>query len=254
MLELIGAVIVDAKAEGAADWSSRRAEAIDMNGMYEATFTSTIVPNSPGRMEIRARIVGTREGTLLELGDDEPLLVEVLSAPEAKKQAELFAPLKKASDESDLGLIGWVGTEARAGSSARIRASIGLGLRVGKYSEALAHVTVGPAFSRPALLEGGGPMVLGIEGGFRVFTKDVRLELWSPFIEVAAGADLRLPGVDPTLGLRGGLTLNASADVAVDVSIGGMFIVYRALDPEDRSAVGGASGGLRLEARFGGGR
>lgn len=254
LLELVGRVRVEAKREGYETWSAADAVPIDTNGMYEATFTSTIVANAPGKMEIRARIIGTREGVLLELGDDEPLVVEVLSAPEAKKQAELFAPLRREGEESDLGLIGWVGVEGRAGTSARIRASIGLGLRVSKYSEALIHVTVGPAFSRPKLLEDGGPVVLGIEGGYRVFTKDVRLELWSPFLEVAAGADLRLPGVDPLVGLRAGLTLNASADVAVDVSLGGAFIVYRAIDPEDRSSVGGFTGGLRLEARFGGGR
>ena len=151
-------------------------------------------------------------------------------------------------------MIGWLGTEGRVGSSARIRASIGLGLRLTKLTELEVHGAVGPAFAEPDLLASNGPMVLGIEAGLRVFTRDIRLVLWSPWIEAFGGADFRLPGVDPGIGLRAGVTWNFSADIALDGSLGGMFVVYRAFDPQDRSAVGGASGGLRIEARFGGGR
>jgi hypothetical protein len=256
LIEAVGEVVVQARKVGSELWHSAKAVPVDIGGNYEATFTSTVVPDRPHSIEVRARILGTRSGVLLEIGVDEPLVVEVLSGPEAKKHDEIMAPIRRDPNDAtaDLGLVGWVGTDTRVGSSARLRASIALGLRVSQMTEVLVHVSVGPAFARPELIAGGGPVVLGVEGGARFYTRDVRTKLWAPWLEAVAGSDLRLPGFDPGAGLRAGITWNFSADIALDASLGGMFVVYRAFDREDRSAVGGASGGVRLEARFGGGR
>lgn len=256
MTEVVGEVIVEARKVGEERWNASRAVPVDALGTYEATFTSTVVPDRPHSVEIRARVLGTRTGTLLELGYDEPLVAEILSAPEQQKRDAIFAPLRKDADgaTSDLGLIGWVGADLRLGTGSRFRGAIGLGLRVTKRTEVLVHVSVGPSSSKPAYLDGESPVVLGVEGAARFYTRDIRLVLWSPWIEGALGTDLRLPGTDPGAGLRAGVTWNFSGDIALDASLGGMFTVYRAFDREDRSAIGGAGGGLRIEARFGGGR
>jgi hypothetical protein len=256
LIDAVGEVIVQMRKVGGERWHSVKAAPLDIGGNYEATFTSTVVPDRPHSVEVRARILGTRSGVLLEIGVDDPLVVEVLSAPEAKKRDEIMAPIKRDPNDAtaDLGLIGWLGADTRAGTSSRVRASIGLGLRVAQKAEVLVHVSVGPKFAEPELLVSKGPLVLGLEGGVRMYTRNVRAMLWAPWLEATAGADLRLPGFDPGVGLRAGITWNFSADVALDASLGGMFVVYRAFDREDRSAVGGASGGVRLEARFGGGR
>jgi hypothetical protein len=191
-----------------------------------------------------------RGGTLLEIGADEPLEAEVMKPREARAIARELTSNRE--EAGGLELVGHVGAEGRAGSSGRVRALVGVGGRPSARSEIVASVTVGPQFSPPSLLEGGGPMVLGFEAGFRLYARDPATDIVALFIETGASVDLRFPGADPGIGLHAGAALRVWSQVAVEAAIGGSFVAFRAFDSEHRSTVGGATGGLRVALRFGG--
>jgi hypothetical protein len=239
-------------------WHSAEARPSGEGAWWLATFTSSVVPErslspEPREIELRADVLGARDGLLIALGEDEPLVATVLTSPEARTEDRVLQTGVHRSKESSLFVTGHVGLDGRAGSSARARAVIGVGAKTSARVEPIGYVAVGPAFDRPAILD-GGPLVLGFEGAARFYTVEPEIATYALFVEPFACADLRFPGFDPGGGLRAGGSLLISADVSLEGSIGGAFYAFRTIDAEHRSIVGGVSGGLRVALRFGGRR
>lgn len=259
LLDAVDRVVVDLRAPGQTRPHPSAAVREPGGAWWVATFTSTVVPtrlrpDAPIHLALSARVLGPRGGLILAIGEDEPLLVEVLSAPEARAQDRaLGVRAQGGAARDELELIGYVGADARAGTSARARGLIGAGARLGPRMELGVLVSVGPAFARPTFTTGGGPLVLGFELALRALTTDPALSLFSGFAEPFVGIDLRFPGVDPGAGLRAGLIWTFSADVALEASLGGAIVLFGAAGEEGEEPRPGASGGLRVAARFGGG-
>lgn len=235
-------------------WLTAKAQ-LEKPGWWLGTFTSTTVWKGaePRYLEVKARILGRRGGILIELGVLEPLLVEVITKPEAVARARLFSRYNEPEEEAAFTLIGYVGLEGRAGSSARGRLYIGAGGALSARTELLAFVSVGPAFSKPALLQSSGPLTLGFDLAFRLYTRAPQNHSWTLFLEPFGTADLRLPGVDVGAGLRVGAGLMVGDEVALEASLGGAGLAFRVADPDGNPVEGGFSGGLRLAIRLGGG-
>ncbi|MCK6544786.1 hypothetical protein L6R52_02890 [Myxococcota bacterium] len=253
LVDTIGAVEVELRTIDGGPWIPALAEREGTSAWWRATFPAASLPRradptTPARIEVRARVTGTRGGVLLELGGDEPLDVEVVTAPEARVLDRALGTGRAVEDEA-LTLVGFVGVEGRAGSSARARLSIGVGGRTSARTELAITVAVGPAFAVPTALDGGGPIVLGFDGGLRVFSVDPATSLVALFVEPFAGVDLRFPGVDPGAGLRAGLAWSVSHDVGLEVSVGGAAVSFARAEGTREL---GFSGGLRLAMRFGG--
>ncbi len=251
-------VRVELRRAGDSAWT--RVDAVPPSGMsrwWVATFTSTTVWNDggirvaqPEQIEMRAFLYGARGGVLLVIGDIEPLTLDVLSPPEAEARDRALAVYDRGGDDDLLTLTGYVGTEGRAGSSARARLFIGVGGTVTTNVELLVYVGVGPAFAVPTILDGGGPLVLGFDAALRFFARAPHLYTWSPFIEPFATVDVRLPGVDPGGGARAGVLYRVSSEIAAELSIGGALMAFNAAS--DRDVELGGAGMLRLAVRFGG--
>ncbi|MCC7385887.1 MAG: hypothetical protein IT384_28820 [Deltaproteobacteria bacterium] len=238
-------VEVELRSEGGVAWhtmTASRTTALE----WQVRFPVELIPRAGQKVELRAVLLGARGGLLLELGADEPFALEVKSPAHARAEARLLT--RAGEEEAGFALIGYVGADARAGSSARARAAIAIGLALGGTEELLATVSVGPAFARPALLESGGPLVLGVELALRGYVRAPSQTRWAPFGEVLASADLRLPGFDPGGGLRAGISYGLGTDTRVELSVGGAAVVFGAAG--EPSAAFGVAGGVRLMLRF----
>lgn len=239
-------VEVELSVDGGRPWHQVRAERGRDGHTWRARFDGALIPAAGSTIELRAAILGARGGLLLDLGHDAPFRIEVSTAARAAARTRL---LTRRGREDDLGLIGYVGAEGRAGSSARARMTLGAGITAGDRREIVLGISVGPAFSRPRLLETGGPMVLGFEAAYRTYTLDPEYVRLAPFFEVMLGADARLPGFDPALGARAGLSIGLGADTRADLALGGAAVIYGAIgDPEPTL---GFMGGLRVALRLG---
>jgi hypothetical protein len=259
LLDLVGQVIVDMRPLGQLEWHTAKAVQEENPSWWHATFTSSVVParNDPehaARIEVKARVLGARGGVMLDIGGDQPLEAEVFRPREARAlERILLQNADKAAEAEAFELVGHVGTDARAGTSARVRAFVGVGGRASTRTEVVVLVSVGPQFARPARLEGGGPIELGFEGGVRLYARDPAGGSIALFLEPDLSLDARFPGLDPGIGLRAGGALRMSSDIAIEAAIGGSFVAFRAFDGE-HSTIGGASGGIRVALRFGGAR
>lgn len=122
LLGRVRQVVFEMRSVGTERWSSAIARPAGRGAVWEATFTSTAVPDrrqldQPETIELRARVTGARGGTLLEIGHDEPLTVSVLTAPEAREvERALSLRADRGADGGGRGLIGHAGLDARAGS------------------------------------------------------------------------------------------------------------------------------------------
>lgn len=224
--------------------------------IWSGTYTSTSVwatgglgVRQPERLLVRAKLFGRRGGLILSLGELDPLEVDVLTPAEAQARSRVFAAT--APEEDPLRLVGYAGAEGRAGTSARARLLIGVGGNLTPHLELLFYVLVGPRGAPPGRLDEGGPLTLGFEGSLRAFTRPPGYGDWSLFLEPFLGADLRLPGFDPGLGLRAGLEWPLGRLVELEVALGGGL--YRFAVTGDDPFFG-FSGGLRVGLRFGGER
>ncbi|MFO0725683.1 MAG: hypothetical protein U1E65_18000 [Myxococcota bacterium] len=231
---------------GDGDWIKAAAAPTDIEGVFHASVTLSPPPSAGTRVELRARVLGARGGVLLELGYDEPLEVEILSDARWAEAERILT--HKVEGEAKLDLIAYLGVEGRLGTSARLRGVVSIGARLSPRQELVLGVAVGPAFSRPPLLEKGGPLVLGAEAAYRVYTVVPTLAGAAPFLDLALSSDFRLPGFDPGIGARIGVSLNLSLDARLDLSLGGAALLYSA-DTSARSV--GFAGGLRTSLRFG---
>lgn len=252
---VVGRVLLEVRAEGQARWRRVEAEPTGKGSWWEGTFTSTTVwttPKEPRFLQVRAQILGRRGGVLLAPGAQEPLLVEVLTKPEVEARERVFKRHAPDAEEDLFSLTGYVGAEGRAGSGARARLVIGAGGSLTELLELAFYVSVGPAFARPDVVPGGGPLVLGFEGTLRAFTRSPAKNVLTLFVEPVVQVDLRLPGVDPGAGLRGGLSYQLGGSLAAELSAGGAVVFFRAVEPNDPGVEVGFTGGLRLALRFGG--
>jgi hypothetical protein len=251
-------VRVELRRVGESEWT--RVDATPPSGMarwWVATFTSTTVWNEggirvaqPDQVELRAFLYGARGGVLLVIGDIEPLTLDVLAPSEAEARERALAVYDRDVEDEQFSLTGYVGTEGRAGSSARARLFIGAGGNVAPNVELLVYVGVGPAFSTPTIFADGGPLVLGFDLAMRLFARSPHAYRWSPFIEPFATVDVRLPGVDPGGGARAGVLYQVSAEIAAELSVGGAVMAFNVAGGPEAEL--GASGMLRLAVRFGG--
>ncbi len=249
---VVDRVLLEARPRGEARW--RRAEAVRTGSgdWWLGTFTSTAIwsaAEAPELLELRAKVFGQRGGVLLDVGAADPLEVPVLTKPEVEERERVFRAYARGPEQEEEGLFwltGYVGTEGRVNSSARARLVIGAGGSLTDLVELIFFVSIGPAFSPPAELESGGPIVLGPEAAVRIFTRPPSQYDLALFIEPNLQVDLRFPGVDPGVGLRGGLSYRAGTDIAVEISLGGAAL-WIAPDV-------GFAGTLRLALRFGGPR
>lgn len=240
-------------------WISRQAVHRQGPGptqLWSGTYTSTTVwapgglgVRQPERLLVRAKLYGRRGGLILSLGELDPLEVDVLTPAEAQARSRVLAAT--APEEAPLRLVGYAGVEGRAGTSARARALIGVGGNLTPRLELLIYVLVGPRGSPPSRLDEGGPLTLGFEGSLRAFTRPPGYGEWTLFLEPFLGADLRLPGFDPGLGLRAGVEWPLGRSVELEVALGGGL--YRFAVTGDDPFFG-VSGGLRVGLRFGGER
>lgn len=217
------------------------------DGWWEAKIPAAKIPGAPSWIELRAQVLGARSGVILELGRMEPHEVPVVTVERAREERALF---NRASDaERPLPFAGYVGLDARAGTSARARVAVGAGTTIGDFAAVDVAVTVGPAFARPKLLEDGGPIVVGFDVAGRVYGPLLGFGRLSPFAEMFATVDVRLPGVDPGGGLRAGVVHPLGEAIAIEVSLGGAVMAFKATDDDGEV---GFSGGLRVVVRFGG--
>jgi hypothetical protein len=257
--DMIGQVLVDVRPLGSLDWHTRAAVPEEASGWWRATFTSSVVPERPddahpARLEIKARVLGPRRGLMLEIGADEPLEAEVMKAREARALEQVLTRNVERDEGAEaFELVGHVGTDARAGTSGRIRAFVGVGGRPSARTEIVVSTSVAPQFAKPTRLEGGGPILLGFEGGMRFYARDPGRDTIALFLEPDVSVDLRFPGVDPGIGMRAGAAIRISSDIAAEAALGGSFVAFRSFDSA-HSTVGGATGGLRVALRFGGTR
>lgn len=251
-LGVVDRVILETRPRGDPSWRHTEATPTGEGRWWQGTFTSTtiwIAHRDPEILELRATVLGKRGGLLLELGD---LEVQVLTKPEVEALERVFRTYAPGAEEDELvWLTGYVGTEGRANSSARARLVIGAGGAINDLVEAVLYISLGPAFDRPEGLAVGGPIVLGIETAPRIFTRPPSEYDLALFIEPNLQVDLRFPGVDPGIGLRGGLTYRASADIAIELALGGAALWLRAIQDDSDSELGFA-GALRIALRFGG--
>lgn len=252
-------VAIELRRAGETTWRRLEAEQQPDAKWWVGTFTSTTVwreggirAPQPEYVELRAFLFGARGGVLLVIGEIEPLRVETMTAPETEARERALSRYSVDTSDDQLTLTGYVGTEGRAGSSARARAFIGVGGSIAQSLELLVYVGIGPSFARPTILEGGGPLVLAFDLALRFFARPPQDYTWSPFVEPFATVDLRLPGVDPGGGARAGILYRLSSEIAAELSIGGAVMVFNASDPDGREPEVGASGMLRLAIRFGG--
>jgi hypothetical protein len=256
-IRVVDRVILEVRPRGQSEWRRTEATHTGVGDWWQGTFTSTSLWTSreePELLELRAKVLGKRGGVLLDLGGTEPLEVQVLTKPEVEARERVFRTYSPGREEEDDGLswfTGYVGTEGRANSGARARFLIGAGGAITDLIEAILYVSVGPAFSRPPELAIGGPIVLGLEASARIFTRPPAQYDLSLFAEPNLQVDLRFPGVDPGIGLRGGLSYRATGEVALELSLGGAAIWLRAIQADADSELG-FSGTLRLALRFGG--
>jgi hypothetical protein len=258
---VVDRVVLEARAEGQPGWARAEAARTGRGAWWIGTFTSTSVyppgQREPELLELRAKILGARGGILLELGGIEPLFVEVLTKPEVEARERVFRIHSKEPDDDgdELSwLTGYVGVDGRAGSSARARVVIGAGGSITETLELILCFSVGPTFSRPQVLQAGGPLVLGAETALRVFTRSPARHALTLFLEPVLLVDIRFPGVDPGAGLRGGLSYQFGGELSFEASLGGAAFLFRAIEPMDPGVEVGFSGGVRLQLRFGGPR
>jgi hypothetical protein len=244
----VGAVGVEVRTATGA-WVRASAVQEAVLGRWRADVPARHVPPAGQAIAVRAMVLGARGGLLLDIGHDDPLTVTVSSAERAAVEDRV---LRQASTQTHGGpldrLVAYVGAEGRAGTGARVRVLLAVGIALTERQEVTLGVTVGPAFSRPAALSEGGAIVLGVEAGWRAFTQAPRFASFAPYLEVALASDLRLPGVDPSAALRVGLSADLGLDTRIDLSIGGGPVIWSATESADL----GFAGGGRLALRFGG--
>ncbi len=241
-------VWVRMRKEGSAEWHGAEGARDEGAGPWVATFPAEMVPEAPAFIELTARVLGARGGLLLEIGDDEPLLVEVLPEQRAAAQEKLFAAVRE--EERPIDLAAYVGAEGRAGTSARLRLVIGAAAILSPRSELGFGVSVGPAFAEPTALEKGGPMVLGLELALRGYAVDPGFSSFAPYAEVGGGVDLRLPGFDPFGGVRAGAAIHLGDVLSLDLALAGAVNAQSRADGASYGVTPGFTGGLRASIRF----
>lgn len=208
----------------------------------------------PDSLEARAAAFGKRGGVVLEIGVDEPLEIDVLTPERAAQRARDLqrteSRLRRELEEGDVwALAGLVGTQARLADRARIRALLGLSAPLNAATTLVFRVSVGPAFSPPADLD-GGVLGLGLEAGLRVRNQPPRPGRWSTFAGPRIGTELRLPGVDGFVGAEAGTHFGLSSQAALELSlVGSALLLHLVDDPEPIDL--GFSGGLRVGLRLG---
>lgn len=244
---VVGGVRVEVRT-ASASWVAAEAERDDTPGRWRAELPASVVPAAGRELALRASILGARGGLLLDLGFDEPMTVTVASAEAARVQDRVLRQASTRQGGPLDRLVAYVGLEGRAGSGARARVVVAVGIAMSATQELTMGVAVGPAFSRPAALSEGGPLVLGVESAWRVFTDEPRFATWAPFFELGVSADARLPGFDPGLAARAGFSVDLGLDTRLDLAVGGGPVLYSA----DTEAELGFVGGGRLTLRFGG--
>lgn len=244
---VVGGVRVEVRTSSDT-WVAAEAERDEAPGRWRAELAAGLVPRAGRELALRASILGARGGLLLDLGFDEPMTVTVASAEAARTQDRVLRQASTRQGGPLDRLVAYVGLEGRAGSGARARVVVAVGIALSSTQELTLGVAVGPAFARPAALAEGGPLVLGVESAWRVFTDEPRFATWAPFFELGVSADARLPGFDPGLAARVGFSVDLGLDTRLDLAVGGGPVVFAA----DTAAELGFVGGGRLTLRFGG--
>jgi len=205
---------------------------------WAATFSADRVwPFEPARLAVRARLLGKRGGTLLELGVPFPKPLEILTpAASARRRKDMTRIREPESFPVVVGLA----AEGRAGSASRTRFHLAILGPVARRTELKLGLSVGPSFAEPDALSGGGPLVLGSELGVRVSAPTTF------FVDAVATADVRFPGFDPGgaiyLGARG-----PWGQVGWELSAGGGSLVADVTGDADAVFFGL----VRLGVRFG---
>lgn len=254
--EVVARVTVELRRPDEATWTATSAHA-QADGRWQATFLADAVWRTgpaPAVLELRALMYGRRGGLVLVLGELSPFemdaLPPALAAARTRALSRAAGPSPEVLGSDNFSLAGYVGVEARLGSSARARAFIAAGGTVTERIEILGHVVVGPAFAEPADLAGGGPLALGFELGGRGYVRPVG-EAWNLFAEPFVSVELRLPGVDPGAGLRVGGLYWLSPEVAAEATLGGAGVAFSASPGDGEATHFGFTGGLRVGVRFG---
>jgi len=240
----VGAVRIEIRTS-TGGWTAANAQLDDIEGFWRARFAPTQVPPAGKELAFRATILGARGGLLLDLGFDEPMTVPVETAEVAAVEDRVLRQTTQASASPLDRMVAYIGAEGRLGSGARARICLSVGIAISIRQELMLGLAVGPAFSRPIAVADGGPIVLGFEGGWRVFAIEPRFATAAPYLELGAQVDLRLPGVDPGLAARVGASFDLGLDTRADLSIGGGPVLFGGSDA-------GFVGGLRLALRFAG--
>lgn len=244
---VVGGVRVEVRTSSDT-WVAAEAERDEAPGRWRAELAAGLVPRAGRELALRASILGARGGLLLDLGFDEPMTVTVASAEAARTQDRVLRQASTRQGGPLDRLVAYVGLEGRAGSGARARVVVAVGIALSSTQELTLGVAVGPAFARPAAVAEGGPLVLGVESAWRVFTDEPRFATWAPFFELGVSADARLPGFDPGLAARVGFSVDLGLDTRLDLAVGGGPVLFAA----DTAAELGFVGGGRLTLRFGG--
>lgn len=248
-------VVVELRAPGDAWTLAEAARESARGSWWIARFSAPEVWGSApaSRLEARAVAFGPRGGSVIELGTDEPLVIDVLTPREAERRAQALqrARPRPSEDEPDAStaLSATVGAQGQLFDRARIRGLLGIGVPLSPILAWLARVSVGPAFATPERIE-GGTFGLGIETGLRIQGGRPASGAWTPFVGPRAGAELRLPGVDGLIGVEAGAELGLGDAAALELALIGGVLLLRL----DRGPVEVAfTGGLRVGVRLGGG-
>jgi len=214
---------------------------------WSALIPASDLPGALSTIQLRAHLMTDRGGLILSLGEPEPFEMQILSTARAKREAAVFQRLGNEL-QGDFPFVGGLGLEFRAATPARVPGVLSASAKAARRWEMGFKVSVGPAFLRPKALNDGGPVVLGFElsGRRRIPSKPV-LGL-DVFTEFYTNVDLRLPGIDPHIGLRFGASHAVAGEARIDVALGG-GVTWFDLSQDER--FWGFSGGLQSILWFG---
>jgi hypothetical protein len=252
-LGLVAAVEVDLARPGG-PWMTQRAIALPgprSPRRFRARFHDpALLAPAPPALRLRARALGDRGGVLAELGEAEPLTLELLDRPAAAAragaEARHAAEVASAREPPGSALHGHLGLEGRAGSGARARLLVGAGGALSARTELVLLVALGPAFAEPAVLAGGGPLTLGVEAAVRAYARAPAGARWAAFAHASVLADLRLPGADAGGALGAGALLRLGPEVGLEASLFGGMLARDLAAGATPAAVGGLRVALRL--------
>lgn len=218
---------------------------------WRARFAPTVWTSTTSRLEVTVRAFGARGGLIAEVGEDAPVLLDILSPRAAAQRARDLRRTESLieQDASEaLILAGLVAVQARFSDPARLRGLIGVALPINRTLVTALRVSVGPGFEPPERRPSGA-IALGVEAGVRWRSGPPLPGVWTTFAGPRLGVELRFPGVDGLVGIEAGAHYGLSREVSLETALVAGALLH---ELDDGGWTPDATGGLRMGIRLGG--